>query len=583
MHSVQSFRRNSDGNIAVTFALCAVVVLVAIGVALDYSRSFSHQQKIQAVLDASLLHVVHDASSMDDEQLSQAVTGMVVDRLADTMDLRSVAITVSRAGNVISATGSGRVPTTLMTFAGIDSVDVSVQSAVTAGSRPVEIAMVIDVTGSMAANMPKLREGVQQLVDIVAPPGNGGNMRVAIVPFVGAVNIGNQLSHEAWLDKDGLSQHAGQTVRGRRVAVSTSPACAGLKVTDPDPNHRTWLDELIPNVVKSAFQAVFSTGEAHAGTPYSYTRDGCYYRNPARVSNWQLFQNLSNVAWKGCVEARPIPYDLEDVPPSFNPDTRWVPFFSLDGNDADVFDDTGTRYRESGNTYIDDDPLPDTDMATSDFGRAYSVLKYKNQPIPALNENPPLSNGPNKNCPSPILPLTSDHAALTESISDLNDWFNGGTNTAEGIAWGLRVLSPGEPFTEGAPYGEVEKIMVVFSDGVNDVAGEATGVGNNPTMPFVSEYSSYGYARHGRYGANGLTQKGRQDFLNDRMDVACKIVKSNDITIFVIAYGAGAQAIANLTKCATSPDHIMIEARGDSLAPAFQKIARKIAPPRLTR
>ncbi len=55
---------------------------------------------------------------------------------------------------------------------------------------------------------------------------------------------------------------------------------------------------------------------------------------------FSLYNNLpADAAWRGCVEARPEPYDIDDTAPTAGtPATMFVPFFSPDegGDDVDA-------------------------------------------------------------------------------------------------------------------------------------------------------------------------------------------------------------------------------------------------------
>jgi hypothetical protein len=67
---------------------------------------------------------------------------------------------------------------------------------------------------------------------------------------------------------------------------------------------------------------------------------------------------------------------------------------------------------------------------------------------------------------------------------------DGYTHVAEGVGWGLRVLSPGEPFTEGRPYNdETKKAMVLLTDGENTFQSQSN---HN-----LSTYTAYGYLEPG--------------------------------------------------------------------------------------
>jgi hypothetical protein len=64
---------------------------------------------------------------------------------------------------------------------------------------------------------------------------------------------------------------------------------------------------------------------------------------------------------------------------------------------------------------------------------------------------------------------------------------DGYTHVAEGVGWGLRVLSPGEPFTEGVSYDnqDITKAMVLLTDGENTFERRATTT-DRPTRPTAS-------------------------------------------------------------------------------------------------
>ena len=80
--------------------------------------------------------------------------------------------------------------------------------------------------------------------------------------------------------------------------------------------------------------------------------------------------------------------------------------------------------------------------------------------------------GPNYNCIRlPIVELTDSASDIETEIDKLEAHGNQGTIIAPGVAWGHRVLSPGEPFTGGADFGDVRKIMVVITDGQQTTEG----------------------------------------------------------------------------------------------------------------
>jgi hypothetical protein len=69
---------------------------------------------------------------------------------------------------------------------------------------------------------------------------------------------------------------------------------------------------------------------------------------------------------------------------------------------------------------------------------------------------------------------------MKDAIEAMKPHPGSGTNIAEGLAWGWRVLSPGAPFTEGVDYSDKDtvKALVLLSDGKNEIAGDYTGWGH---------------------------------------------------------------------------------------------------------
>lgn len=119
--------------------------------------------------------------------------------------------------------------------------------------------------------------------------------------------------------------------------------------------------------------------------------------------------------------------------------------------------------------------------------------------------------GPNIGCPTPIQPLTKHRSLIDAAIDDMTAWNRGGTLTDIGIAWGLRALSPGAPFTQSQDQTDPEngfplwdsprwrRAMVIMTDGDSNFynfpgGGGANQEGTSPNSshPSASDYGGYG-------------------------------------------------------------------------------------------
>jgi hypothetical protein len=327
-----------------------------------------------------------------------------------------------------------------------------------------------------------------------------------------------------------------------------------------------------------------------AGSPYPerWVESGCWLSNPSQVNHFTLFDAIPNAEWKGCVESRPAPYDVTDQAPNAgNPDTLWVPYFWPDDDDRnnrfvnDFIGDDNTNALYSGTNY-----------RNNRDGRTASVFKYNGRNA-TIDETPPLTLGPNQACPTPIVPLTNDRDTVTSAITGMSHWYGSGTNTAEGMAWGWRVLSPSVPFTEGEPYGDVRKVVVLMTDGMNWAA-------DNPNAFFRSDYTSYNALNLWRAGwaptntrvsatedparSNIRNTTNMRAFMDRRLEAVCTNARNAGIEIYTVVFREPDANVRTLMRnCATSEDHAFTAEDSQELIDTFGEIAASIAELRITR
>jgi hypothetical protein len=312
-------------------------------------------------------------------------------------------------------------------------------------------------------------------------------------------------------------------------------------------------------------------------TGFNHWND-CGLYNPDRISHFDLFNRIPNARWKGCVEARPEPFDIDDTPPSpANPDTLFVPYFWPDQNFPGNADQGGGQ-GPFANNYMPDGALPTGWAFTGDWERQYNLFKYNGVNVATIDETPPRTLGPNAGCPDEIQALTNDKTRVLNKIDGLSHWGSGGTITSEGMAWGWRVLSPGAPFTEGRPYGrDVRKIIVLMTDGRNSMIAD-----DNPGSAHKSDYTAYGHLREGRMGTDRFDHA--EAWLTERTRRVCANIQGQNIEVYSIIFRENdANARQMVRGCATSQQHFFVAASQNELLSAFGSIANSIARLRLTR
>ncbi|WP_146208874.1 pilus assembly protein TadG-related protein [Azospirillum sp. TSO22-1] len=245
--------------------------------------------------------------------------------------------------------------------------------------------------------------------------------------------------------------------------------------------------------------------------------------------------------WRGCVEARPSPYDEDDAPPA-------VAKFK-----AFLYPSSLGKYADGG-----DNPWP----PVSDSG-AYT------------NDND--RTGPNLGCGFPVLPLTNVKQTVLDKIAGLRAVNRGGTMANLGLQAGWFTLSPrwrglwGDPTPAGMPLdyrlAEMRKAVVLVTDGNN----EWFDYGKQPT----GDYTAYGRIGDGRLGTTTFSQA--TTMLNTRMSRLCQTMKDAGITMYTITIGQTNTATRDLYRgCASQPNFYWDSPAPDQLASIFNQIGAQL-------
>ena len=387
----------------------------------------------------------------------------------------------------------------------------------------------------------------------------------------------------AWMDTQGDALHHGSTLEN--MTVGEQSGCnTGGGGPNPDPGIGTQgsLWDSLPSVAQLlGISTADAASASNVPSPYQFWSP-CFMASPDHINTFSLLTSIPNTRWKGCVEARAEPFDVNDTPPSTNkPDTLFVPWFWPDEPDNAKLIADGNALR-STNDYLPDRQdlrlaaAPVFDYQYAELG--YGLLYKYNNTSGNIDETAPDTLGPNKACPDPIVPLTSSTGDVTSAIDNLSFWNGSGTNVAEGLAWGWRVLSPSEPFSEGAPYGKTNKVIVLMTDGVNNVDPW-------PLSPLLSQYSAYGYLQ--QWVQSRIAPKtyvGFKQHADARLAEVCKNAKAEDIKIYTVAFGVtDAATLGTLRDCATAPPYAYSAQSSADLIAAFQQVARSLTALRLAK
>lgn len=512
--------QDTRGSIAVLAAVTALTFLVAAGTAVDFARASRQRQVLNSAVDAAALALA--TSKITDVPTLKALADKYVkSNLAaiSNYDGGPLTLTVNVYTDRVTISAQQQMPTTLMRIAHINQMDLDVYSEARRAQANAEVALVLDNTGSMGSNgkIGALKTAGLQLADILyGTDAVSTHMKVAIVPFAASVNVGSTYKTAAWMDTNGTN------------------ALSHLNFTDAT-KHNKW--------------------------------------------GWD---NLSNTPWNGCVEQRKtnsttINYDVDDTTPTAaQPDTLFPFYFA-----PDEPTNANNASSKSGWGTFNNDYLPDwkASEGVNNTTKNNTTLDDRQRRYQKYVSVAPSGSGkgPAYNCgTAAITPLTNVKATIVSQINAMVA--TGNTNIASGVGWGLRVLSPTVPFTEGAAYNDKKwkKFMIVMTDGENDW-GDVSNM--NKTT-----YGGYGFAAQSLARININSVPNTRTQLDTRTAKACALVKTastnptQPIVVYSITFGpVDSQAETLLRNCASDPEKYYHAPDNATLIAAFKTIATEIS------
>ncbi|WP_029584740.1 pilus assembly protein [Bradyrhizobium sp. URHD0069] len=198
--AIRRFAASNQGNIAVIFAITLVPLISFVGAAIDYSRANRARSTMQAALDSTALMLSKDfnegritASEIEAKaKIYFAELYTNKDSTVTSVEATYTPKDSSGASNVV-VTGSGYVISDFIKIAGYPQLNFKTDATASWGTARMRVAMVLDVTGSMASDnkMPNLKTAAKDMITTLSKLNKiTGDVYISIIPFSRDVNIG---------------------------------------------------------------------------------------------------------------------------------------------------------------------------------------------------------------------------------------------------------------------------------------------------------------------------------------------------------------------------------------------------------
>ncbi len=217
--------REQDGAVAVQFALLIVPLTITAFGALDVSRASGEKMRLQDALDAATLAAARSTATTDAGVQAVGETVLAANLAASQATLTSSSFTI--VDSKVVAVARATMPTVVANLWMDGDMTLGADSEVTRASNNIEVALTLDVTGSMGGQkITDLKAAAKDLVDLVVQDQQSPYYtKLAIVPYSAAVNVGAYAA----------------SVRGANTGgTCTTPGCASYRFTNAQGNSRTF-------------------------------------------------------------------------------------------------------------------------------------------------------------------------------------------------------------------------------------------------------------------------------------------------------------------------------------------------------
>lgn len=208
--AVRRFGRDRRGNYGMMMAVLAPLLLVGAGFGVNIAQVSTVRSNLLAALDSAVTSTARDLTTGAIEEKDAAATveaflfanGTRTFSRADRLTLDS--LVVDKTKNTVTARASVVVDVAFPLFGAANTQKVTTESAALYSDKKVEVAMMLDITGSMAGQKLKdLKAAASNAAGLLLDSNRAGNerVRIALVPYADAVNAG-PLSHTVYVEAD---------------------------------------------------------------------------------------------------------------------------------------------------------------------------------------------------------------------------------------------------------------------------------------------------------------------------------------------------------------------------------------------
>lgn len=520
--------RDERGAAAVFFAVGLVLLAPAALGLVDVYLITTQRAELQDALDTATLYAARSDKGTDAE-LKKVGEAALLTNLKLPAGQKFVSSDFRLAADKITVTGTAQIEAPGIGPQLWKRENLKADSEVLRNSNNVEVALVLDTTGSMQDNMGNLRSAANDLVALVIKDQQTPfYTKVALVPYAVGVKVGSfaDAARGPLQGATAITEVTRTDLGNNKWRIDVTSANHGLTTGDRVLLQKTGVTVGNTSITDKEYVVTRQTNDKFSLNGLSGAVSG----------------TLRSDAGAQCLKEGCLKYSLQNA-----------------NSNLVTFDSTQcVSERVGGEAYTDAAP------SSAYVGRLYQ---------PSSNVNNPCQS-------AEIMPLTSSKELLKQRIDSLTH--SSSTAGQIGLAWGWYMVSPEwGPFVKAAgdasvpaPYNKPQtlKVVILMTDGAfnspycKGVIASDAGTGSGDAKDHIK-----------------CTATNGDPFA--QADQVCKNIKAKGVFIYTVGFNVGSDAKVKklMSECATSPEYVYMPADGAQLKVAFRAIAQDINSLRISK
>lgn len=190
LNVLKKYHRHIAANIAVAFAIMAPMIMASAGLAVDMAQTHYVRERACGALDTATISGAATFTKAAD--IENRIIEVFNSNYPESKIGKTSNITVSVSEDKVEATVDAQYNTAFMHIVGVDKMDMTCRTVIRRDVRGLEVALVLDVTGSMSgSNISSLRTASKNFINIIYDRASDDEfVRIGLVPYGVAVNVG---------------------------------------------------------------------------------------------------------------------------------------------------------------------------------------------------------------------------------------------------------------------------------------------------------------------------------------------------------------------------------------------------------